>query len=142
MLVNFLQFWTLLDTEYLTVKIFSPVNVVQLFYYKRGRGDVFKVVEFCECKVNFSLLIDQAVNYNFLQHAHWNDETRKMCNKIDRSNNGHSTPLFILQLILRIFKLEFVSSLLLNVFLTFYELCILGNCVVIFNICVTDMTIP
>ena len=82
---------------------------------------MFHVYEVCKCKVlvylsNFSLLIDQTPNLNILKYA--NKMTRhEMMRNIYSSNNNrsynrHCMHLFICQLILRIFKLEFANGLL------------------------------
>ena len=67
-----------------------------------------------------------------LQYNHLNDETHETHNK--RRNNRHCTHLFVLQLILRAFKLEFVNGLQLNLFLAFLELCSRSLCTANFDI--------
>ena len=60
----------------------------KLFYYECGDGDMFRVVEICDCQVlvnllTFSLLIDQTMNQNCLQHTHRNDETNELYNNVN-----------------------------------------------------------
>lgn len=91
---------------------------MQFFKYKCRDKNVFQANEICKCKVPFHI-----PNQNFCSTLMKMMRSGMYIRNSNRSDNRKRTHLYILQLILRAFKLEFVNGLQLNLFLAFLELC-------------------
>ena len=86
-------------------------NAVQFFKYKCRDKNVFQANEICKCKVPFHI-----PNQNFCSTLMKMMRSGMYIRNSNRSDNRKRTYLYILQLILRAFKLQFVNGSLLDFF--------------------------